>query len=64
MYDIGKIGLPPYILTKAGSLTDDEWAMIKPTRPGASKSSDACAACLHAGVIRHHHERFTAARIP
>ena len=29
MHDIGKIGLPPYILTKPGKLTDAEWAAIK-----------------------------------
>jgi HD-GYP domain-containing protein (c-di-GMP phosphodiesterase class II) len=29
MHDIGKIGLPPYILTKRGKLTDEEWDAIK-----------------------------------
>ena len=29
MHDVGKIGLPPYILKKTAALTDDEWDQIK-----------------------------------
>jgi putative two-component system response regulator len=65
MHDVGKIGLPSYILTKPGKLTDDEWAHIK-QHPG--KGEDIVlrirdiASIAH--VVRHHHERFDGSGYP
>lgn len=65
MHDIGKIGLPPYILTKPGALTEDEWVQMK-QHPGKGfdivgrvKGLDTIAK-----VIRHHHERFDGSGYP
>ncbi|HEY5639686.1 MAG TPA: HD-GYP domain-containing protein [Dehalococcoidia bacterium] len=59
MHDLGKIGLPPYILKKSDPLTRSEWKAITehPARgseimgriPGLGEISR---------TIRHHHERF------
>ncbi|HEV8574980.1 MAG TPA: HD domain-containing phosphohydrolase, partial [Dehalococcoidia bacterium] len=59
MHDIGKIGLPSYILTKAGKLTDDEWEQIK-LHPNKGWEIINRVRGLRdiAGIIRHHHERF------
>jgi len=59
MHDIGKIGLPPYILTKPGKLTDEEWEAIK-LHPGKGHEIVARLKGLGAiaSVIRHHHEHF------
>jgi len=65
MHDIGKIGLPPYILTKPGKLTDQEFAQIR-LHPGKGweivrrlEGLDAVAT-----IIRHHHERFEGSGYP
>jgi len=65
MHDIGKIGLPPHILTKPGMLTDQEFSQIR-LHPGTGweivrrlKGLDAVST-----VIRHHHERFDGSGYP
>jgi hypothetical protein len=59
MHDIGKIGLPSYILTKPGKLTDEEWEAIK-LHPG--KGHDIVTRLKGLGavaqIIRHHHEHY------
>ncbi len=65
MHDVGKIGLPYYILTKPGPLTEDEWAHIR-QHPG--KGFDILSRMNNmlpiAVVIRHHHERFDGTGYP
>jgi HD-GYP domain-containing protein (c-di-GMP phosphodiesterase class II) len=65
MHDIGKIGLPPYILTKPGALSDEEWAMIK-LHPGKGFEIVSRLPALRglAAVIRHHHERYDGSGYP
>ncbi len=65
MHDIGKIGLPSYILTKPGKLTDEEWAMIK-LHPGKGFEIVSRVPTLRslAAVIRHHHEHFDGSGYP
>jgi HD-GYP domain-containing protein (c-di-GMP phosphodiesterase class II) len=65
MHDIGKIGLPPHILTKPGKLTDQEFSQIR-LHPGKGweivrrlNGLDAIAT-----IIRHHHERFDGSGYP
>src|SRR2546428_13051386 len=65
LHDIGKIGLPPYILTKPGKLTDEEWAAIK-LHPAKGWEIVGRAKALKdiASVVRHHHERFDGSGYP
>jgi putative nucleotidyltransferase with HDIG domain len=58
-HDIGKIAVPDSILTKAGGLTDDEYAVIK-RHPADGADIVAHFSRLHEAVplIRHHHERW------
>lgn len=59
LHDIGKIGIPDAILNKAGSLTNEEFEIIKghPTKGYQllRKSNQHDFSCLAA---RHHHERY------
>lgn len=58
-HDLGKIDIPEYILRKAGSLSEDEWTVMKShselgsqiakTQPGIKQIADE---------ILHHHERW------
>jgi hypothetical protein len=65
MHDVGKIGLPPYILTKEGKLTDDEWTQIKqhPGKGGEIVQRVRTLAGL-SFVIRHHHEHYEGGGYP
>jgi HD-GYP domain-containing protein (c-di-GMP phosphodiesterase class II) len=65
MHDIGKIGLPPYILTKPGKLTDEEWAAIK-LHPGKGHEIVERLNGLQgvATIIRHHHEHYNGSGYP
>ena len=65
MHDIGKIGLPPYILTKPGKLTDEEWEAVK-LHP--AKGHEIVARLTNLGpvakIIRHHHEQYNGSGYP
>ena len=65
MHDIGKIGLPSYILTKTAKLTDEEWELIK-LHPNKGWEIINRVRGLReiAGIIRHHHERFDGSGYP
>jgi HD-GYP domain-containing protein (c-di-GMP phosphodiesterase class II) len=65
MHDVGKIGLPPHILSKPEPLTDVEWAQIKqhPDK-GWEIVSRARGLGTIATIIRHHHERFDGSGYP
>ncbi len=59
IHDIGKISIPEAILNKTGTLTDEEWDLIK-THPGAGASllpADRVSA-LSIAIVRDHHERW------
>lgn len=59
MHDVGKIGLPPYILTKADPLTPDEWtAITKHPANGSRIMARVPGLGDISRTIRHHHERF------
>ena len=65
MHDLGKIGLPPYILTKPGKLTAAEWAQVR-LHPGKGwdiLNRSTNTACI-APAIRHHHERYDGTGYP
>jgi HD-GYP domain-containing protein (c-di-GMP phosphodiesterase class II) len=59
MHDIGKVGLPAYILQKPQPLTDDEWRLIQ---QHPAKGYDIVARLKGLSevsqFVRHHHERW------
>ncbi len=59
LHDIGKVNIPDSILTKSGSLTDEEYDIIK-THPvvGAEAIRDVDGIADNIEVIYHHHERW------
>ena len=59
LHDIGKIGVPDAILHKPGSLTEEEWAVIR-THPelGAQMVADVRQLEHARQIILTHHERF------
>src|SRR5690349_25100000 len=65
LHDIGKVGIPDAILLKPGTLTDEEWGVMR------SHSVRGEAICRHLQsmrpvlpLIRHHHERWDGAGYP
>jgi hypothetical protein len=65
MHDVGKIGLPSYILTKPGKLTDEEWAHIR-QHPGKGEEIVHHIRDLASlgAIVRHHHERYDGSGYP
>jgi putative nucleotidyltransferase with HDIG domain len=59
LHDIGKLGIPEVILFKPGSLTKEEYQVIKKHSTLGAEIVEACHA-LHPLIpaIRHHHERY------
>jgi putative two-component system response regulator len=42
LHDIGKVGIPDYVLLKPGSLSDDEWRVMKRHTEIGADTLDAC----------------------
>ena len=65
LHDIGKIGIPDPILTKPGSLNNEEWAQIEqhPDR-GAAILSPLEFLSEVVPMIRHHHEKYKGSGYP
>jgi putative two-component system response regulator len=59
LHDVGKIGVPEYLLRKEGPLSEDEWGLMR-RHPeiGERICRPLSASRGFAPVIRHHHERF------
>ena len=61
LHDIGKIGVPDYILTKSAPLADDEWRLIKRHPATGAAILTPVVAMARLGVpelVLCHHERF------
>ena len=59
MHDIGKIGIPPAVLDKDGSLDDSERALIEKRPEIGERITGPIPAFADAlGIVRSHHERF------
>ena len=59
LHDLGKIGVPSFILDKPGKLTDEEWAIIKEhPRKGALILEPIPAFKEVVPLVAQHHERF------
>jgi len=65
LHDVGKIGVPDAILSKAGPLTDDEWVAIRRhPQIGERICAPLGAFSAFGPIIRHHHERWDGAGYP
>lgn len=65
LHDIGKIGIPDRILTKAEGLTIGEFAAVqKHPATGANILRAIPLLSRHAMAVRHHHERFDGSGYP
>ncbi|CAK0758501.1 Cyclic di-GMP phosphodiesterase response regulator RpfG [Azospirillaceae bacterium] len=67
MHDIGKVGIPDYILLKPGKLTDDEFAIMKEHATlgyEILKDSDSPLIRLAAQIARCHHEKYDGSGYP
>ncbi|PJB33777.1 MAG: hypothetical protein CO108_30095, partial [Deltaproteobacteria bacterium CG_4_9_14_3_um_filter_63_12] len=67
MHDIGKIGIPDHVLLKPGSLTPDEWAIMKEhASMGAEILGKSKSPYLKMGaeIALHHHERWDGGGYP
>jgi diguanylate cyclase (GGDEF)-like protein/putative nucleotidyltransferase with HDIG domain len=59
LHDIGKIGVPAYILNKPGKLTEHEFEQMKMhTVIGADMLSNIAFRYPVVPIVRHHHERW------
>lgn len=65
LHDVGKIGIPDYILNKPGALTEEEMAVIRthPTMGEVIVRSSRNLEGILPGVL-HHHERFDGTGYP
>lgn len=65
LHDIGKLGVPEYVLLKPGRLTDEEFAKIK-AHPeiGAAILEPVEFPWPVLPVVRHHHEKFDGTGYP
>ena len=65
LHDVGKLGIPDYILHKPGKLTADEFAVMKRhTIIGAQILSRLELSFPVVPVVRHHHERWDGGGYP
>jgi putative two-component system response regulator len=65
MHDVGKIGVPDRILTKPGSLTEEEFAIIREhVDRGYEIAANVLALSSVTDAIRYHHERFDGSGYP
>lgn len=59
LHDVGKIGVPDFVLAKAGPLTDAEWGLIRRHPEIGERICAPLAAFAVLGpIVRHHHERW------
>ncbi len=65
LHDVGKIGVPDGVLTKAGSLTDEEWSLVR-RHPEIGERICAPLGLFAAfgPIIRQHHERWDGSGYP
>lgn len=65
MHDIGKIGIPPAVLDKAGRLNDEERALIEKHPEIGERILRPIPAFADAlGIVRSHHEKFDGTGYP
>ncbi len=65
LHDLGKIGIPDEVLQKKGSLTDQEWALMR-KHPEIGESIIKPIRSLNhlCDIVRHHHEKLDGSGYP
>jgi putative nucleotidyltransferase with HDIG domain len=59
VHDIGKIGVPDFILNKNGKLTEEEWGIIKQHPQIGAKILEKSQSLKEISkIVLHHHERY------
>jgi response regulator RpfG family c-di-GMP phosphodiesterase len=59
LHDVGKLAIPDAILTKAGPLDEDEWAVMRTHSEIGQRVLAAAPSLAHAAkLVRSHHERY------
>ena len=59
LHDVGKLAIPDAILTKAGPLDPDEWAVMRTHAEVGQRILAAAPSLAHvAKLVRSHHERY------
>ena len=59
LHDVGKLAIPDAILTKAGPLDADEWAIMRTHAEIGQRIVAAAPSLAHiAKLVRSHHERY------
>jgi len=72
LHDIGKVGIPDYVLLKPGSLNEEEWAVMKRHAEIGAETLDACLKLdpsaeylrLARDIAWGHHERWDGTGYP
>lgn len=65
LHDVGKIGVPDRVLTKAGPLTEDEWELVRRHPEIGERICAPLESFAAVGtMIRHHHERWDGTGYP
>jgi putative two-component system response regulator len=65
VHDLGRIGIPDYILHKVGPLSEDEWVLVKKhPEIGERICKPVRSFDLVLPIIRHHHERLDGSGYP
>jgi len=65
LHDIGKIGVPEYILNKPGKLTDEEFLLMKDHSTIGESLLNEIEGYEHiSNFIRHHHEKYNGTGYP
>jgi HD-GYP domain-containing protein (c-di-GMP phosphodiesterase class II) len=66
LHDVGKIAIPPSIITKAGPLTPEEWAVMRTHTIEGQRMLDRVGGALGAvgQIVRASHERYDGSGYP
>jgi diguanylate cyclase (GGDEF)-like protein len=65
LHDLGKVAIPDRVLSKAGPLTDDEWAVMRTHASLGGEIVGRIPGLADAApAVRHHHERYDGGGYP
>jgi putative nucleotidyltransferase with HDIG domain len=65
VHDVGKLSVPPEILTKPGQLDDEDWRAVRGHPAAGAALLDSCGAEAEVvSIVRSHHERWDGGGYP